>query len=119
MKALRRLGVRYKKTFHHSKTDPQKRSVFYQKRDELNRKVDERGVAHDMPRPYGYSVKGQPCYAKEDWGSKSRTNGIGALMGSTLGAIRLLMGSVEVLACWGGIGNFSNHYPRKPFYCHE
>ncbi|WP_207760906.1 hypothetical protein [Holospora curviuscula] len=68
-----------------------------QKCDELNRKVDERGVAHHMPRTHGYSVKGQHCYAKQDWGSKSRTHGIGALMGSTLGAIGLLTGSVEVL----------------------
>ncbi|PPE02988.1 hypothetical protein [Holospora curviuscula] len=88
-----------KKLLNHPKTDPEKRSVFYQKRDELNSKVDEHGVTHDMPRPYGYSVKGQPCYGKQDWRSKSKTNGIGALMGSTLGAIRLLADSVEVLAC--------------------
>ncbi|WP_207760843.1 hypothetical protein [Holospora curviuscula] len=61
MKALRRLGIRYKKTFHHSKTDPQKRSVVCQKRDQLKSKVDERGFPHDMPKIHRCSVKEQCC----------------------------------------------------------
>ncbi|WP_165780726.1 hypothetical protein [Holospora curviuscula] len=46
----------------------------YKKRDELHRKEkqsaysDERGFVHDMPRTHGYSVKGQRCYGKQDWG---------------------------------------------------
>ncbi|WP_165780714.1 hypothetical protein [Holospora curviuscula] len=39
-----------------------------QKRDELKSKVDELGVAHDIPRTHKYSVKEQPCYKKQDWG---------------------------------------------------
>ncbi|WP_165780676.1 hypothetical protein [Holospora curviuscula] len=57
MKALRRLGVRHKKTLNHPKVDPEKRSVLCQKRDEL-KKVDERGVSYDMLRRHGYFIKG-------------------------------------------------------------
>ncbi|WP_207760895.1 hypothetical protein [Holospora curviuscula] len=76
----------------------------YQKRDELNRKVDERRVAHNMSRIHGYSVKVQRCYEKQDWGAKIeqiyRINALGALMGSTLRSIGFLTGSVKVLMCW-------------------
>lgn len=64
--------------------------------------IDESGFAHDMPRTHGYSLKGKRCYGKHDWGSKGRTNAIGALIGSTLVAIGLLAGSVDtdVFTCW-------------------
>ena len=64
--------------------------------------IDESGFAHDMPRTHGYSIKGQRCYGKHDWGAKGRTNAIGALIGSTLVAIGLLTGSVDtsVFTCW-------------------
>ncbi|PPE03596.1 hypothetical protein [Holospora curviuscula] len=58
LKALRRLDVRDKKTLNHPKVDPEKRSVLYQKHDELNRKVNERGIVHDMSKTHGDSVKG-------------------------------------------------------------
>ncbi|WP_104206969.1 hypothetical protein [Holospora curviuscula] len=64
MKALRHLGVGYKKILNHLKADPEKRSVLRQKHDELNRKIDARGVAHDMSRTYGCSIKGQRCNRK-------------------------------------------------------
>ncbi|WP_165780777.1 hypothetical protein [Holospora curviuscula] len=44
----------------------------YQKHDELNRKVNERGIAHDMSKTHGYSVKGKRCYGKQHWGAKNR-----------------------------------------------
>lgn len=55
-----------------------------------------------MPRTHGYSVKGQRCYGKHDWGAKGRTNAIGALIGSTLVAVGLLTGSVnaDVFTTW-------------------
>lgn len=55
-----------------------------------------------MPRTHGYSIKGQRCYGKHDWGAKGRTNAIGALLGSTIIAIGLLTGSVntDVFSCW-------------------
>lgn len=55
-----------------------------------------------MPRTHGYSMKGERCYGKHDWGAKGRTNAIGALIGSTIIAIGLLTGSVntEVFTCW-------------------
>ncbi|PPE03229.1 hypothetical protein [Holospora curviuscula] len=59
-----------------SKGGSRKTSLLCQNRDELNRKVDKRGIVHDMPRTHGCSVKAQRCYRKQDWGPKSRTNAI-------------------------------------------
>ncbi len=55
-----------------------------------------------MPRSHGYSIKGQRCYGKHDWGAKGRTNAIGALLGSAIIAVGLLTGSVDtaVFTCW-------------------
>jgi transposase len=55
-----------------------------------------------MPRTHGYSLKGERCYGRHNWGAKGRTNAIGALIGSTLVAVGLLIGSVntEVFTCW-------------------
>lgn len=88
--------------------DPEKRFTFCQKIEELEKDgktivyIDESGFAHDMPRTHGYSVKGQRCYGKHDWGAKGRTNAIGALIGSTLVAVGLLSGSVntDVFTTW-------------------
>ncbi len=51
--------------------------------------LDESGFAHDMPRVYGYALKGQRCYGKHDWGAKGRTNVIGALLAGSLLTISL------------------------------
>ena len=48
-----------------------------------------------MPRPHGYSVKGQRCLGSHTWGSKGRTNVIGALMGTTLLTLSLIEGNVD------------------------
>lgn len=42
-----------------------------------------------MTRTHGYSLKGQRCYGKHDWGVKGRTNAIGALLGKTLLTVSL------------------------------
>ncbi|PPE06971.1 hypothetical protein [Holospora curviuscula] len=57
-----------------SKGGSRKTSLLCQNRNELNSKVDKRGVVHDMHRTHGYSVKGQSFYGKQDWGAESRTN---------------------------------------------
>ncbi|WP_129591847.1 hypothetical protein [Holospora curviuscula] len=57
-----------KKPLNHPKVDPEKRFLLCQKCDELNRKVDEHGVSHDMPRTHGYSVKGKRSYGKQELG---------------------------------------------------
>lgn len=64
--------------------------------------IDESGFAHDMPRTHGYSIKGQRCYGKHDWGAKGRTNAIGALMGKAIIAIGLLSGIINtaIFTCW-------------------
>ncbi|WP_279337399.1 hypothetical protein [Holospora curviuscula] len=41
-----------------------------QKRDELNSKVDERGLAHDMSRTHEYYLKGKRCYVNQNFGCK-------------------------------------------------
>lgn len=46
--------------------------------------VDESGFAQDMPRCWGYAVRGTPCYGKQDWQAKGRTNVIGALLSNKL-----------------------------------
>jgi len=51
--------------------------------------VDESGFAHDMPRTHGYSLRGQRCYGKHDWGAKGRTNAIGALLDKELLTVSL------------------------------
>lgn len=55
-----------------------------------------------MPRTHGYSIKGQRCYGKHDWGAKERTNAIGALIGKTIIAIGLVIGAVNtaVFTVW-------------------
>lgn len=55
-----------------------------------------------MPRTHGYSIRGKCCYGKQDWGSKGRTNAIGALIGGAIIAIGLITSSVntEVFTSW-------------------
>jgi transposase len=64
--------------------------------------IDESGFAHDMPRLHGYSVKGQRCYGKHDWGAKGRTNVIGALLGKLLITVSLFSTSIDtnVFTAW-------------------
>jgi hypothetical protein len=77
--------VTYKKTLIHPKADEEKRLLF---QDKLTRHrahnldivyLDERDLAHDIPRTHGYALKGQRCYGTQDWGDHGRTNVIGAL----------------------------------------
>jgi len=46
-------------------------------------------AAHDMPRTHGYALKGQRCYCRHDWGARSKTNAIGALLSKKLLTISL------------------------------
>ncbi len=48
-----------------------------------------------MPRTHGYAPKGKRCYGIHDWGSKGRTNAIGALIGQALLTVVLLSGTVD------------------------
>jgi transposase len=88
--------------------DPVKRSIFCQELNIIKEEgkaiiyIDESGFAHDMPRTQGYSLKGHRCYGNHNWGSKGRTNVIGALMEDRLFAIGILTGSVNtaVFSIW-------------------
>lgn len=44
--------------------------------------LDESGFSKDMPRIYGYSLKGEKCYGKHNWHERGRTNVIGAITGN-------------------------------------
>lgn len=57
--------------------------------------IDESGFAHDMPRTYGYALKGLRCFGKHDWHAKGRTNVIGALVSHHLLTVSLFSGSIN------------------------
>lgn len=64
--------------------------------------LDESGFAHDMPRTHGYAPKGKRCFGSHDWGSKGRTNVIGALLGKTLLTVSLFETTIntEIFDAW-------------------
>lgn len=64
--------------------------------------LDESGFAQDMPRQYGYSVKGTRCYGREDWHAKGRLNAIGAIVGMTFLTLSLFNSSInsDVFYAW-------------------
>ena len=80
---------------NHPKAKLEERTIFQKKikgYQEANKSIiyiDESGFAHDMPRTYGYALKGQRCYGKHDWGARGRTNAIGALFGKKLLTVSL------------------------------
>lgn len=57
--------------------------------------VDESGFAHESTRSYGYSKIGERCFGKLDWGAKSRTNVIGALLNGFLVTVALFAFNVD------------------------
>ena len=87
---LRRLGISRKKSLKHPKSDAIKRADFlsviktYEQEGRPIIYLDESGFQEDMPRTHGYSKIGQHCYGTYDWGSKKRTNVVGALLGTVL-----------------------------------
>ncbi|WP_281181148.1 IS630 transposase-related protein [Candidatus Arsenophonus triatominarum] len=93
--SLKKLGLTYKKTLFHPKTNESDRLAHQQKRQQYEKKdksvvfIDESGFSHDTPRTHGYSPKGHRCFGLKNWGAKGRTNVIGALLGTTLFAIGL------------------------------
>ena len=48
-----------------------------------------------MPRTHGYSLKGQRCFGKHDWGAKGRTNVIGALLNGALLTVSLFQTTID------------------------
>ena len=64
--------------------------------------LDESGFSTDMPRPRGYSQKGERCYGTHDWHAKGRINAIGALLGALLLTVSLFTGSInsDVFYAW-------------------
>ena len=64
--------------------------------------LDESGFENNMPRNYGYSLKGQRCYGKKDWHSKGRINAIGAIIGFAFLTICLFDSNInsDVFYAW-------------------
>lgn len=48
-----------------------------------------------MPRTRGYSLKGLRCFGTQDWGSKGRTNVIGALLRGVLLTVSLFQTTID------------------------
>lgn len=87
----------------HPKVDAEKRLLFQEKINDYQAEgfdivyLDESGFAHDMPRTHGYAPIGQRCYGTQDWGSRGRTNVIGALIGQRLLTVSLFKTYVDTL----------------------
>ena len=92
----------------HPKADAKERIKFQKKIDRYKKQKkvivysDESGFEHDMPRRYGYSLKGTPCYGTHDWHAKGRINVIGALSGKNLLTVCLFEGTInaDVFYAW-------------------
>ena len=57
--------------------------------------IDESGFATDMPRPHGYTPKGQRCVGAQDWHAKGCINVIGALLAGVLLSVGLTEANVD------------------------
>ena len=74
----------------HPKADDKAREVFsakikaYEAEQRPLYYLDESGFVVDMPRCYGYSMRGDRCFGQHDWQAKGRINVIGALSGQQL-----------------------------------
>ena len=106
--ALRRLGIRYKKTLKHPRRSEERRRIFqhqialYQSNKRPIVYIDESSFAHDMPRTHGYAAKGVRCIGIQDWQAKGRTNAIGALLGKALLTVALFTFNInaDVFTAW-------------------
>ncbi|MBF7686122.1 transposase [Acinetobacter sp. B10A] len=83
-----------KKTLRHPQAKESLRSEFIEALDQLKQKhpivyLDESGFKSHDYRPYGYSLKGTPCYGSFNWQLKNQTNAIGALYQGQLFAVGL------------------------------
>ena len=98
--------------------------------------IDESGFSQSMPRTHGYSSKGVRCYGIHDWGTKGRTNVIGALAGKDLFATALFQPNINttIFHTWmmeslipklsnksvrvhGGVKNFIKQFQSKLEIC--
>jgi len=90
----------------HPKATEEERHAFQQKlAQQVNKAVvyiDESGFQEDMPRLYGYALRGQRCFSKGPITYQRRTNVIGALLGKQLLTISLFENNVdtEVFSSW-------------------
>ena len=64
--------------------------------------IDESGFRKDWIRRYGYSLRGQRCYAEHDWHGKNQVNAIGAVYENKLFAVGLFEHSIntDIFKAW-------------------
>ena len=64
--------------------------------------IDESGFRKDWSRRYGYSLRGQRCYAEHDWHGKNQVNAIGAVYENKLFAVGLFEHSIntDIFKAW-------------------
>ena len=55
-----------------------------------------------MPRTHGYSLKGNRCHGKHDWGAKGRTNVIGSIFEGTFLTVSMFCTTIntEIFTVW-------------------
>ncbi len=103
-KALKRLGISYKKTLKHPKANDNARQTFQEKMKNYEQAekpiffIDESGFSHDMPLRKGYARIGKRCFGTQDWHAKGRTNVIGVLLGLCLLTVTLFTGSINAMS---------------------
>lgn len=67
----------------------------------------------DMPRTHGYSKIGERCFGTHDWGAKGRTNAIGALLGTSLLTLAIL---IQMPFLFGYSKTCYRNFPLKVFW---
>ncbi len=81
--ACQKLGITRKKTYGYQERDEEERAKFLEKLEKIDKSrlvyVDEAGFDNREDYPYGYSPKGERCYALKSGKKRERTSWISAL----------------------------------------
>ena len=99
--ALKRLGISRKKPCSHPQAEIVARTKFkepietYQRTPQPIVDFDESGLAHDMPRRYGYAPRGKRCVGTPNWHAKGRLKVMGAWLVSCWLTVTLFTGSIN------------------------
>jgi len=90
----------------HPKAQEEERHAFQQQLAQQTNKpvvyIDESGFQEEMPRLYGYALRGQRCFGRHTSTYQRRTNVIGALLGKHLLTVSLFENNIdaEVFSIW-------------------
>ena len=90
-----------KKALRHPKADAAARQRFretlraHEAREKDIVYIDESGFSRSMPRLHGYAPRGRRCFDTHDWGARTRTNAVGALVGASLLTVALFDATIN------------------------